>query len=471
MKIIRGFCGIVSIIALIVCLFLPVAAADISVSSGCHSVDAAMPLSESNKLLDTSKAVILYERNSDTMVYAWNPDEKIYPSSMVKLMTALVALEHGALTDTVTVTKSAINTLVPGSLCLKPVLQSGETLTLEALLYAMMTASANDASVVIAEHIAGSQEAFVQLMNDKAAQLGCLATNYSNVHGLHDELTYTTARDLCRLLDIALENEMFKTLFTAKEYTIPATNKSAERNIITSNHMMSKAETSKFFDERVTGGKTGSTNAAGRCLAVTAESNGMELLGIVMGAVPTYAEEGVILATHGNFEEMKVLLDYGCNGFAYRQIFYDNQVIAQYPVAGGENDVVTRPVAQLSSVLPVEYDESLLSWTYEDSQSITAPVKAGQHISNVQVWYGNICLAQTELVAMTDVDAYQKPTDPTPTVNQEKDSDLSGVLWIVGGIIGIVLVFALVIFIYRSVSAARRRARRQRRNRDRRRNF
>ena len=466
------------VLSLLICTFflmthvlMPAHAADSSVTSGCHSVDAVTPLSESKQLLDTSKAVILYELNSDTMVYSWNPDGKIYPSSMVKLMTALIALEEGDLSDTVTVTKSALSNLIPGSLCLKPVLQSGEQLTLEALLYAMMTASANDASVVIAEHIAGSQEDFVQLMNEKAAELGCEGTHYSNVHGLHDENTYTTARDLCRLLDFALEIEQFKTLFTAKEYTIPATNASEERNIVTSNHMMSKAETPKYFDERVTGGKTGSTDAAGRCLAVTAESNGMELLGIVMGAVPTYAEEGLELKTYGSFEEMKVLLDFGCNGFAFRQIFYDDQVLSQYPVSGGENHVVTQPVAELSTVLPVEYDETLLTWTYDDAGTITAPVKAGQHITDVQVWYGNICLAQTELVAMTDVAVYQQPTEAVDTVDQNDNADLSAVFWIVGGILGVVLLFTLVVLIFRAVSAARLRERQRKRRQQRRRNY
>ena len=471
MKKLRGLCLFISALLLMSCLQLPAAAADVSVSSGCHSVDAAVALSESKQLLDTSKAVILYERNSDTMVYNWHGDDKIYPSSMVKLMTALVALEQGNLSDTVTVTRSALSNLIPGSLCLKPVLQSGEELSLEALLYAMMTASANDASVVIAEHIAGSQEEFVRLMNDKASQLGCTATKYSNVHGLHDEQTYTTARDLCRLLDAALENEQFKALFTAKEYTIPATNVSEERHIVTSNHMMSKAETPKYFDARVTGGKTGATDAAGRCLAVTAEANGMELLGIVMGAVPTYEEEGIILKTYGSFEEMKVLLDFGCDGFAYRQIFYGNQVLAQYPVSGGENGVVTMPVSELSTVLPVEFDETQLTWTFGEPGTIAAPVKKGQRISDVQVWYGNICLAQTEQVAMTDVAVYQQPTQPSDGSRPVQDQDSSTAFILISILLGVVVLAAAVVLVLRWIAAARLRARRRRRRAQRRRNY
>lgn len=471
MKKIRIMCLMLCVLVLICNLNLKVLAADVSVTSGSHSVDAAVPLSENKQLLPTSKAAILYEMNSQTMVYAWNPDDKIYPSSMVKLMTALVALENGDLSDTVTVTKSAMSNFVPGSVCLKPRLEAGETLTLESLMYAMMVASANDASLMIAEHIAGSQDAFIQLMNEKAAQLGCNATNYSNVHGLHDEMTYTTARDLCRLLEAALENEQFKAMFTAKEYTIPATNISEERVIASSNHMMTKAETSRYFDERVTGGKTGATDAAGRCLAVTAQANGMELLGIVMGAVPTYAEDGLILSRYGSFEEMELLLDHGCNGFAYRQIFYENQVLAQYSVSGGENDVVTMPVSEFSTVLPVEFDETLLSWTYGETGNITAPVSKGQRISDVQVWYGNICLAQTLQVAMTDVAVYQQPVNPGNADGGMENGDASDAFIIIGIILGVLVFLALILLGVRAVLAARLRARRRRRRAERRRKY
>ncbi len=465
-----------AIICLLLCLtlltqlfVLPVSAADMSVSGGSHSINAAIPLSESKKLLKTSKAVILYELNSDTMVYSWNPDEKIYPASMVKLMTAIVALEYGTLTDTVVVTKSALNVIAgKGSVVVD--LVAGEELTLEALLYCMMVPSANDAACVIAEHIAGSQEAFVALMNQKAQELGCTGTNYTNVHGLHDKEMVTTARDICRILEYGLENETFEAMFTAKTYTVPATDMSDERLIETSNYMMSTDYTSKFYDERVTGGKTGSTDKAGRCLAITAEANGMKLLGLVMGAKPTYAEEGIVLQTHGNFEEMKVLLDYACDGFEYRQIFYANQALKQYPVSGGANDIVTQPVAELSTVLPIGVDETKLKWIYGDAISgLKAPVEKGQVVSDVQVWYENICLAQTDLVAANRVDTFQQPA-PSDSVN-DSDGDSSTVWLIIGIVLGAVALAVAALFVLRAVSAAKMRRRRQRRRRDRRRNL
>lgn len=467
MKKSRLLCLIICFLLLIQSFIAPAAATgDASVTSGSHSVEAAVPLGGSEKLLDTSRAVLLYEMNSDTLVYGWNIDQTIYPSSMVKLMTALVAIEQGNLEDTVTVTRSALDSVAIGSVSAG--LKRGEELSLEALLYCMMAASANDAAAVIAEHIAGSQDAFIQLMNDKAKEIGCNSTNYSNVTGLHDEQTYTTARDICRLLIYALDNEVFETLFTARSYTVPATNKSEERTVQTSNYMMSKDYTSRCFDERVTGGKTGSTDQAGRCLAVTAEVGDMRLLGIVMGAVATYEEEGISLKTYGNFEEMKALLDYAEERFEYRQVFYEGQALKQYPVSGGTNHVITMPVSELSTVLPAGLDETKLVWVYDDSVgSITAPVQKGQKISTVQVWYENVCLAQTDIVAVNDVAVWQPQTEENRI--EEPEPDWTAALVIVWIAVGIIALFVMILLLIRGISTARMKARQRRRRQQRRR--
>jgi D-alanyl-D-alanine carboxypeptidase (penicillin-binding protein 5/6) len=245
---------------------------------------------------------------------------------------------------------------------------------------------------------------------------------------------------------------------------------SDERIIQTSNYMMSTDYTSKFYDERVTGGKTGSTDKAGRCLAITAEANGMKLLGLVMGAKATYAEEGIVLQTHGNFEEMKVLLDFACDGFEYRQIFYGNQALKQYPVSGGANDVVTQPTAELSTVLPIGVDETKLKWVFGDAvDGLKAPVEKGQTVSNVQVWYEGICLAQTDLVAVNGVDAYQKPV--SADTEDDTDGSVSTVWLVVCILVGVVLLGVGTLFVLRAVSAARMRRRRRRMRRDRRRNL
>ena len=441
---------------------------DQSAVSGCHGVDAQMPLSDEGQLVETSDAVIVYDLGSDTMIYAWNPDKQIYPSSMVKLMTALVALEHGELTDKVVVTKRALSYVAIGSVSAG--LSAGEELTLQDLLYCMMAASANDAATVIAEHIAGSQDGFIKLMNEKALELGCTGTHYSNVHGLHDEQTYTTARDLCRILNFALEDPEFKMLFTAESYTVPKTNKSEPREVYTSNHMMSKATIKKYYDERVTGGKTGATDEAGRCLAATAQGKGMELLTIVMGAEATYEADGLSLRTFGSFEETKILLDYTFEQFEYRQLFFEGQTVSQFPVEGGTNSVVLEPKAAASTVLPVNLDISKLTWIYPESVgTLIAPVEKGQKISSAQVWYGSKCLAQVDLVAAHSVPVWKAPAVFVPQDNSEGTMNWKTIGIIFAVVLGAAVVAVAVVFLRRGIRSAMIHNRRRRRRINRRR--
>lgn len=461
------------IICLLLCLLtvlqLPVAGAnpvDESVSGGSHSVDAARPLMSNEKLLETSKAVFLFERNSDTLVYAYNADQVIDPAGMPKLMTALITVEEGNLSDIVTVTKKAIDSIGIGTVVAG--LVKGEELTLEQLLYLMMVKSANDAAAVIAEHIAGNQQDFVDMMNRRAQEMGCKDTVFTNATGLPDEASGTTARDLCRILDIALENDTFRALFTAKEYTVPATNKSEPREVTTSNLMMLENR-KNYYDSRVTGGKTGATKD-GRCLTFTAEGSGMELIGIVMGAVPTYEVENIVIKTYGSFEESKVLLDHALSQFEYRQIFYPQQAVSQHPVVDGSTDVILSPDREMSAVLPVDLDPQQLSWVYGSvSNHIQAPVKAGDVLSTLQVWYQDTCVAQTDLVAMYDVavkSAAVENEQNQPPANEENGSVVLTVIGIVvGGIVGIAVVVIGVNAIRNAIKKSRRKRRRKQQRR------
>lgn len=469
MKKIRVICVILSLLLVIsVGTQTASAAVDASVTSGCHTVDAVKPLTPQEKKVETSKAVLLYELGSDTLIYGWNLDDVIYPSSMVKLMTAIIALEKGDPADRVVVTKRALSYVAMGSVSAG--LEAGEEVSLEDLLYCMMAASANDAAVVIAEHIAGSQQAFLDMMNAKAKELGCTNTNYSNVHGLHDELTYTTTRDIGKILDYALDDPYFRTLFEAKTYTMPATNKSEERIIHTTNYMMSKEVNKRYFDDRVTGGKTGATDEAGRCLAITAQINGMDLLGIVMGAVPTYEVDGIALATFGSFEEMSILLDFVSESYEFRQIFYEDQAVQQYPVAGGENDVAVKPAKALSAVLPLNLESNQLSWIYGAVDgSLRAPLKQGDAISSIQVWYGDTCIAQTDLVAMSDVDIYTEPSQSDLSDRVDEDAGGKIIAIVLGTILVLVLLGAFVLILIRWVRVTAAKSRRKRRRREQRR--
>ncbi len=467
MKKSRIYCLLLSITLIFSALTVAVRGVSVeeSVSKGCHSVDAAMTLASNEKLTETAQSVILYELNSRTMLYTWNPDEKIYPTSMVKLMTVWLALENADPNDVVTVTRGALNQLPVG--IVSAGLKAGEELTVKDLMYCTMVGSANDASVVLAEYVAGSQAAFVDMMNERAAELGCKGTHYSNAHGLHEEETYTTARDICRITEAALQNEEFAKIFQTATYTVPATNKSDAREITTTNHMMNP-NNRKYYDTRVTGGKTGATDSGGRCLTLTAEANGMNLLCVVMGAKPTVEENGS-LSAYGSFEESKVLLDYAFQSFAYRQVFFDGQSISQYPVTGGAHHVVTQPAESASTVFPVDGDISQLNWVYYmEKGELIAPLKAGDKLGTVQVWYGEKCLAQTDMVAMNDVPLAQTPIVPEKPNGVSESGSWSLLLRVLAIVIGgVILVFGgrLGFRAIRIVSAERKRKRRAQRRR------
>lgn len=464
MKKTRTICLILCVILLLPTFFTPAWATE---GNSCRGVDADVALGGGEKLVETSKAVFVYERKSGTVVYAYDPDERIAPVSMVKLMTAIVALEQGNPDDICVVTRAALDSVEIGSVSAG--LDRWEEISLRDLLYCMMVSSANDASAVIAEHIAGSQEAFVDLLNAKAAELGCKDTHFSDAHGLDDKEAYTTIRDVCRIIEYGLGIPEFRQMFETTHYTVPATNLHEPRELFTTNHMACTEETKKYYDERVTGGKTGASSKAGRCLAVTAQVGDMELIAIVMGAKPTYEADGLALKAHGSFEEMGEILNYVGESFEYRQIFHENQVLAQNAVAGGSSHAVVAPGKTVYCVLPKGADESLLSWSFgPELNSLSAPVANGQVVSSLQVWYEGICIAQTDLVAMNNVST----TSPAPealqdnvTVQEEFHGEV--IANILVGFLAVVIGVFVIILIIRMARrmAAKARIRRRRRNR------
>lgn len=432
-----------------------------AVANTCHSLDANSALLGEIQLVDNVKTAVLFEATSGTLMYAWNADTQMYPASFVKILTALIASERGNLSDTVVVSESAVSAVPYNAVSAE--LQPGEQLTLEDLLYCLLVGSANDAAVVIAEHISGSHNAFVQEMNMYASALGCTGTNFTNAHGLHDDAQYTTARDAARILNKAIQNDIFKAIFTATKFTVPATNKSEERSLESGNFL--RDTTSKlYYDARVIGGRTGVTEDGRRCLAAVAESNGMVLISVVMGAESVYQEDGYSAVSIGGYKETTALLDAGFTGYKSAQVLYANQTLRQYTVANGDCDVIAGPQVSVSTVLPESVSSSDLSFRYSDSQ-LSAPVEIGQKVSNVEIWHGNMCVAQAELFAMNSVNATtQKPDEDT-----KRENDQSGlvVLWIVLAIVGTIAVIIISLRIVKKIRivALKKRSKQYRRSR------
>ena len=414
-------------------------------------------------MLEAAGAAMLFEINSETMMYAWNPDATMYPASLVKIMTALVALENGDLNSTVTVTVNALAALPEDSDTLK--LQPGEQFTLDQMLYAMMTGSANDAAVVIAEHIAGSQMGFAAMMNKRAKEIGCTGTFFTNAHGLHEAAQVTTARDMVKIVLEAIKNEDFCRYFSALEYTLPATELSKARGLTSTNFLMSKGVTEEYYDARVTGGRTGVTDARERCLIATAESGGLKYVAIVLGAVPSITSDGI--TRFGSYEEVGDLFDMGFKNHRITQILGANDILAQYPVLNGANYVVTGPSRSVSVVLPTTITMKDLSIRYQDTfTSLTAPVSKGGRLTMVQVWYNNVCIGQSPIITKNSsamVEDY-KPVDYVT-----EDSPLTDVVTAIAIICAGVIGAAGILYIYQVIKRLIRQAQHKRRRRYRRR--
>ena len=235
--------------------------------------------------IDTTYAAVLLAEDGDqeTVLYTKNADERLYPASLTKVMTVLLAvedIESGkiALSDPVTAQPGFdFDMIVGGS---SVYIMQQETMTLESLLYCAMVASANDACNVIAQYVSGSISDFVARMNARAAELGCTGTNFTNTHGLPDANHYTTAWDFSRIVREAAKHELFMTIASTINYTVPDTNVSSERVLESTNSLVNPTNPLYPGDwgyEYAKGIKTGHTNDAGYCLASSAEKDGVKL--------------------------------------------------------------------------------------------------------------------------------------------------------------------------------------------------
>lgn len=382
--------GVFLVILLCLVQIFPVTA-QASESSG---LQAGLALAGNESYRGTAEAVVLYECNTDTLVYAHQPDKRVNPTGIVKVLTALIALEEGNLDDVVTVHRATLNSVGVGVVSAQ--LQAGEEMTLRDLLYCIMVASANDACTVVAEHIAGSQTAFVEKMNARAATLGCVNTHFTNVHGLKDEKQYSTARDLAIITMEALRNQEFTHMFGVVSYTVPATNKSAARSLTTTNYMMNP--NSSYYDARVTGGKPAAATTKDRSLVCTAQAEGSRYLCVVMSAQAKVSGSSVTSFT--NFKEASKLLDMGFEGYAVQQVLGTGQSFGLYPVEGGENHVVVGTEEDVFALLPIGFDSEKLQFEdVMDAGALTAPVAAGQTVGTLKISYNGVLIGTANLQA------------------------------------------------------------------------
>ena len=345
-------------------------------------------------------AALLYDTESGETLLSQNADQKAYPASLTKIMTALLVIEKDNLNDVVTVTSSSLTGLSESGSSVA--LKIGEQVTVHDLLYMLLIPSGNDAASVLAEHTSGTIDAFVNSMNERASALGCTGTHFANPHGLHDENHYTTAHDLLLITNEAMKHDIFKEIVATQKYEVPATNKTAtKRTLLTTNYLISRLKDPNYIYSGAKGIKTGSTTPAGHCLITYAEKNGFNLISVVLGATQDPVTKRI-----GSFDETIKLLNWGAGSFTYKTLITNTEAIKEVPVrlANDKNYVVLSPSGSIEHLVPIDLDLKKVEKKVDVNDDIVAPIKKGQRLGTITVSYEGHSYGTLDLVATNDVE-------------------------------------------------------------------
>lgn len=361
----------------------------VTVSSECDISDIDVPLDSTpvnaaiGQTLDIkAKSVVLMEPNTGKVLYESNSDEKLPPASITKIMSLLLvmeAIDRGDISLETVVTASEHACSMGGS---QIWLEPGETMTVNDLLKAAVIASANDACVALGETVAGSEEGFVALMNERANELGMTNTHFVNCTGLDAEEHLTTAYDVALMSSALIKHDLIKDYSTVWMDTL----RDGKSELVNTNKLV------RFY-EGTTGLKTGTTSTARYCLSATAERNGLELVAVVMAGE----------SSNDRFGGAKKLLDYGFANYNYSSIDAGLEEKPKIQVLKGtQKTVEALPQGTLNVLLPKTASGNIERKTVL-SDSVTAPVKKGDILGTVTVTLNGEQLGEIALVAKEDV--------------------------------------------------------------------
>lgn len=352
---------------------------------------------------------VLLDANYGEVLYDMKANEKAYPASITKVMTALLvmeAIEAGRLSPStvITVSETAVSD-IPESYVVSG-FKPGEEITVEELLYCMMLPSSCDAANILAEAVDGTVEDFVAHMNRRAGELDCQGTHFTNTYGRHNDEHYSTAYDLAVIMRAALDYDLFRILIKTDEHKVPPTNMSKERHFYNSNGLISNKNYIGYYYDKCIGGKTGTTDEAGRCLAAAAEDGDELLISVVLGSGPMEVP-GEEKLKQGQLRESKRLLEYGFNNFQRVTITRGDEPVdtVRVTMSRQADEVNVKPQGSITRTLPksmnlddIETDIALFA------KEVEAPVEAGQVMGVMTLSYEGEIYGKLDLVAVTSVE-------------------------------------------------------------------
>jgi len=380
------------------------------------------------------RASLLLDGITGQVLYEENGFARHFPASTTKLLTALVALEHGHLDQTITISAKAVTQAHDSSSCY---LNQGEKQRLEYLLLGLLLSSGNDCADAIAEGLTnGDTSQFLIWMNETAQRLGAIHSNFTNPHGLHDNAHYSTAHDLALIARGALANPTLRQMAATREFVWPDKNNGTYYN---HNAML-------FTYDGTVGGKNGFTEQARLTLVSSAERNGQFLIGVVLG----------VDSRSNQYNDMTSLLDFGFNSFETRPVIVSGMPQGNLKVDAGVKETVGLVVNGSVMVSARRGEEPWAILTKVLPESVEAPVVAGQKIGVINVLDGNRVVGSVDIIAEDQVDF--KP----PLWETAKAQALIALKWLGSTLLGLVI-FRVVVKTIRRALRARRRQRPRRR--------
>ena len=423
-----------------------------------------------------SEGVVLINLDTNTTVYEKNADERLEPASITKIMTYAVVCDHVEdLEGSMTTVSENVNNELTGTGSSMSGIIVGEELSVLELLNLMMVPSGNDAALTLAKYIDGlgiaaddpaydtdgdGRMSCVELMNRKAAELGCTNTHFVNPHGLHDENHYTTAREMATITEYALTLPYFTDITSQTSYTQAPTNMTEEaRTVTTTNRML--VETAEEYYTYATGIKTGSLNESGYCIAASASYDGYSYLVVCLGS-PYVDAEGNHIDYHGEMYDAATLFRWALTSIENKTIVTDGDLLGEVDLEYVWNKDRLQVVAQgnVTAMLPKDLDESSIKMTLDLPESVKAPVEKGDVIGTATYTYMGEVLAEVPLVAAESVER----SEIVQTIQQGKDIITSPWFLITAGVILVLLAIYIVLAVW--MNRKRRKMRRVKKYRD-----
>ncbi len=354
----------------------------------------------------------LANTDTDVAVFSKNAKETAAPASLVKIATAVLAIEFCENIDTeVTVSKNAVELLYGTGSSIAGLVE-GEKIKMRDLIYVLLLTGANDAANVIAEYVAKDIPTFINLMNDFANALGCENTNFANAHGLDNSEQKTTAYDMYLILKHAIKIPLFREIVSVYDYKVPATNKSSARVVYNRNPMINKY--SEYYYKYMCGGITGSTELSGESFASFAQKDGYTYICIAMkGAYKAIGKSTERKNTC--YAASKEMYGWVFDNMRLKVVADSTRIIDEIEVKNGKDSshVALIPEKEVTALVPLSAKLEGLSIVTDKQtkpSSISAPVKKGEVVAKANIYYSNTVIATVNLVALNDIERSSKKT-------------------------------------------------------------